>query len=142
VGGAHKGARARGHATWPGFSACVRAGPRRFAGKAELTGRPHGRARGDRRTEGTTHCADGAGSQDRERMQARGRRQPTPTYQPHQVEGWGESVWAKELALTGGAHLSGGAGMCTTSLGWTGQSWASWPLGWDVLAQVLIELIV
>jgi hypothetical protein len=57
-------------------------------------------------------------------MQARGRRQPAPTNQPHRVEGWGESVWAKELALTGGAHLSGGAGTCTTSLGWTGQSWA------------------
>jgi hypothetical protein len=40
VGGAQKGARARGQATWPRFSACVRAGPWRFARKAELTGGP------------------------------------------------------------------------------------------------------
>jgi hypothetical protein len=30
----------RGQATWPGISACVRAGPWRFTGKVELTGRP------------------------------------------------------------------------------------------------------
>jgi hypothetical protein len=42
VGGAQKGARVRGQATWLGFSACVRAGPWRFAGKAELTRRSHG----------------------------------------------------------------------------------------------------
>jgi hypothetical protein len=41
AGDAQKGAGVRGHATWPGISACVRADPRRFAGKAELTGRPH-----------------------------------------------------------------------------------------------------
>jgi hypothetical protein len=35
----------RGQAIWLGFSACMRAGPRRFAGKAELIGRPHGAAR-------------------------------------------------------------------------------------------------
>jgi hypothetical protein len=40
-----------GRATWPGISACVRkcarAGPRRGAGKAELTGGSHGAARGN-----------------------------------------------------------------------------------------------
>jgi hypothetical protein len=40
-GGAQKGAGVRGQAMWLGISACVHAGPRRFAGKAELTGRPH-----------------------------------------------------------------------------------------------------
>jgi hypothetical protein len=44
AGGAQKGARVRGRATWPGISACVLectcAGPQRVAGKAELTGVP------------------------------------------------------------------------------------------------------
>jgi hypothetical protein len=52
VGGAQKGAGVRGQAMWPGILACVRAGPRRFAGKPELTGRPHGAARGSERVEG------------------------------------------------------------------------------------------
>jgi hypothetical protein len=34
------GAGARAQTTWPEFSACVRAGPWHFAGKAELTGSP------------------------------------------------------------------------------------------------------
>jgi hypothetical protein len=34
-----------GQAMWPGISACVRASPRRFAGKAELIGRSHSAAR-------------------------------------------------------------------------------------------------
>jgi hypothetical protein len=50
VGGAQKGTGVRGQATWPRISACVRAGPRRFAGKAELTGRSHGAARESGRT--------------------------------------------------------------------------------------------
>jgi hypothetical protein len=44
-----KEAGVHGKATWPGISAYVRTGPRRFAGKAELTGRPHGAARGSER---------------------------------------------------------------------------------------------
>jgi hypothetical protein len=32
VGRAQKGARVRGQATWPGISACVRAGPQWFVG--------------------------------------------------------------------------------------------------------------
>jgi hypothetical protein len=58
VGGTQKGAGVRGQATWPGFSACVCAGPRRFAGKTELTGRSHGVERGSRCAGGTTHYAD------------------------------------------------------------------------------------
>jgi hypothetical protein len=50
AGGAQKGARVRGQATWLGISACVcectRVGPRRGAGKAELTWRSHSAARG------------------------------------------------------------------------------------------------
>jgi hypothetical protein len=42
AGGAQKGARVRGRATWSGISTyvreCARAGPRWGAGKAELTG--------------------------------------------------------------------------------------------------------
>jgi hypothetical protein len=46
AGGAQKGARVRGQATWPGISAGVRASPQRFTGKVKLTGRSHGTARG------------------------------------------------------------------------------------------------
>jgi hypothetical protein len=42
----------RGQATWSGISACVLAGPWRFAGKAELTGQSHVAARGSRRARG------------------------------------------------------------------------------------------
>jgi hypothetical protein len=41
-----------GQATWSGISSCVCAGPRWFAGKAELTGRPPGAARGSGRAGG------------------------------------------------------------------------------------------
>jgi hypothetical protein len=40
----------RWQATWLEFSACVRAGPRWFAGKAELTGWPHSAAMENGRT--------------------------------------------------------------------------------------------
>jgi hypothetical protein len=39
----------RGRATWPGISVCVRAGPWRVAGKAELTRGSHDAARGNGR---------------------------------------------------------------------------------------------
>jgi hypothetical protein len=43
VGGAQKGDRAHGQATWTDFSACVRArGSAAVAGKMELTGLAHG----------------------------------------------------------------------------------------------------
>jgi hypothetical protein len=45
AGDAQKGAGVRGQAMWPGISTCVRGGPWRFAGKAELTGRSYGAAR-------------------------------------------------------------------------------------------------
>jgi hypothetical protein len=83
VGDAHKGVGVRGQSTWPEFSACVRAGPRRFVGKAELTGRPHGAARENKRGEGTARCADGLGPRGRERTRARRRGQLAPTGQPH-----------------------------------------------------------
>jgi hypothetical protein len=51
----------RGQATWPGTSACVRAGPRRFAGKAKLTVRSHYAARENGRAEGTARYADRLG---------------------------------------------------------------------------------
>jgi hypothetical protein len=101
------------------ISACVRecahVGPRRGAGKAELTGRSHGAARGSRRAEGTTRCDDEAGPRGRDR---KGRasegnrcRQPGPTRQRgrERERGW-------KPPLTGGTHLSGGAG---ARPGWT-----------------------
>jgi hypothetical protein len=65
------------------FLTCVRAGPQRFAGKAELTGRPHDAARENRRMEGTPRCADKLGPLCRERTRARERGQLAPTSQPH-----------------------------------------------------------
>jgi hypothetical protein len=59
----------RGQATWPGILACMRTGPRRFAGKAELTGRSHGLARAVERTSGR---ADKRGPRDSERSCTRG----------------------------------------------------------------------
>jgi hypothetical protein len=49
----------RGQAMWLEFSACVRAGPRWFAGKAELTGWPHSAAMENGRTKETARCANG-----------------------------------------------------------------------------------
>jgi hypothetical protein len=40
------------------------------------------------------------------------------------VEGEGESVWARELPLVGGAHLSGGAGARARVGGSFGLGWA------------------
>jgi hypothetical protein len=61
VGDAQKGARVRGQAMWSGISTCMRAGPLWFAGKAELTGWPHGAARVNGRVEETVHRADETG---------------------------------------------------------------------------------
>jgi hypothetical protein len=55
----------RGQATWVGISACMRAGPRRFAGKAELIGRPHDAER-ERACGETVHRADRTGPRGRE----------------------------------------------------------------------------
>jgi hypothetical protein len=51
VGGAQKGARVRGRATWPEISVCVRECVRE---KAELTGGSHDVARGNRRVGGNS----------------------------------------------------------------------------------------
>jgi hypothetical protein len=92
----------RGQVTWAGISACVRAGPRWFAGKAELTGRPHGAARGSRRVGKTSHCDDETGPRDRDRKEARGRGRLAPTHWPHWEEGGRErereSAGGKETA--------------------------------------------
>jgi hypothetical protein len=91
AGGAQKGAGARGRASWLGISACVhecaRVGPRRGAGKAELTGRSHGaaRERESGRTGVTARRADEAGPRGREGKERTGegnwRRQCGPTGQ-------------------------------------------------------------
>jgi hypothetical protein len=68
-----------GQATWSGISVCVLAGPRQFAGKAELIRRSHGATRGSGRAEGTTRCADRTCLRGRDRKGgARASRQPAP----------------------------------------------------------------
>jgi hypothetical protein len=84
----------RGQATWPRILACMRAGPRWFAGKAELTRQPHGAARGRRRAGEMAHRADETGPRGRDGKEARGRGRLAPTHRPHWAEGGreGESV--------------------------------------------------
>jgi hypothetical protein len=112
-----KGSWGHGQATWPGLSACVRAGPRRFVGKAELTGRPHRVARENGRVEGIARCADGLGPRGRERTRARGRGQLAPIGRPTGQREGEESARARKPPLTGGAHLSGGA---------SARAWPRW----------------
>jgi hypothetical protein len=89
AGGAQKGAGVRGRATWLGISTCVRecvrVGPRRGTGKAELIGRSHGAARGSGHMGGTAQCADEAGPRGRDRKERASEgnrcRQPGPTRQ-------------------------------------------------------------
>jgi hypothetical protein len=111
-----------GQATWSGFLACVRAGTRRFTGKADLTGRPHGAARENGLAEGTTRRAEGLGP--RERTWARGRRQLGPTDWPHWTERGREWERASMSAVpTGGGRLSARAGACgLTRLNWAGRA--------------------
>jgi hypothetical protein len=78
VGGAQKGARMRGQVTWPRISACVRAGPRRFTGKAELTGQSHGE---------TVHHADGQAREAETERGTRASRRLAPTSRSHWAEG-------------------------------------------------------
>jgi hypothetical protein len=87
-----KGARVRGQATWLGFSACVRSGPRRFAGKAELTERSHVVERGSGCAGETTHRADETGPRGRDGKGACGRGRLAPTRWPHWAEGGGEGA--------------------------------------------------
>jgi hypothetical protein len=87
----------------------------------------HGDGRSDRgsygvetrsgRAGGMAPCADEAGPRGRERMWARRRRRQAPTDRPHWVEGGGESARGRKPPLTGGAHLSGGAGLDWVVLG-------------------------
>jgi hypothetical protein len=65
----------------------VRAGPRRFAGKVELTERPHGTARESEGAERTVRNVDGQGPRDKGRGRARRRRIPAPIDRPHRAEG-------------------------------------------------------
>jgi hypothetical protein len=57
----------RGQATWPGISTCMRAGPRRFMGKAEMTKQSHGTAGRERARDETVHRADRTGPRGRQR---------------------------------------------------------------------------
>jgi hypothetical protein len=117
AGSAQRELGVRGQATWLGISACVRAGPRRFAGKAELTGRPHSAERGSGRAEKRFIVLTGwAREAEREkgaRARATGADRPAP-----RCRGRGEgSVRGEKPPLTGGTHVSGSAG---ARPGWTG----------------------
>jgi hypothetical protein len=105
-----------GQATWSGISACVRAGPRRLAGKAELSGQSHGAVR-------ESGCAGKwlialmrrahEAKTERGRAGKGGRRRHTgPTGQRE-----GERAGGKKLSLTGGVHLLRSAGM---------RAWLRW----------------
>jgi hypothetical protein len=94
-------------------------------GEAELTGRPHGAARENRRVEETVHRADETGPRGRDRRGARERacdwhRQPGPTSRGRVRRARG----GRKPPRTGGAHLSSGAGAHAAPLGWSRQVWA------------------
>jgi hypothetical protein len=129
-----------GRATWRGISSCARecarVGPRRAAGKAELTRRSHGAARGSERAEGTARCADEAGPRGRDKR-AHERGQSVPTTRSHWAERGRESTRGRKLSLTGGTHLSGDAG--ARAHGLDGLSWAGWAaLAFSISLEFLI----
>jgi hypothetical protein len=63
AGRAQKGAGVRGQATWSRISACVRAGPWQFVGKAELTGQSMSQREGAGARRGMIHRANRMGPQ-------------------------------------------------------------------------------
>ena len=111
----------RGRATWPGIPAsvrdCARAGPRRVAGKAELTGGSHGAARENghatKRFSELTRRAREAERQKGARARATGADRGAPQGRGR----GGGGARGEKLPLTGGAHLSGGAGARAAPLG-------------------------
>jgi hypothetical protein len=125
VGGAQKGARVRGQATWPGFSACVRAGPRWFAEKAELTQRSHSVERGSGRARESAHRADETGQRCRDGKGCAGegdwRQHTGPTWQR---EGERERVGKETAADTWSPPVRRRGRVRAASLGWTGPAWA------------------
>ena len=94
----------RGQATWLGTLACMRAGPWRFAGKADLTRRSHGAARENRCAEGTTRCAGRLGPRGRENTGARAT--GADKLAPLGSERERGEERGNEKALTGGGRLS------------------------------------
>jgi hypothetical protein len=99
----------RGHATWPGIPVCVRAGPRWFAGKAELIGRPHGTQRGRAREaetkKGARARATGADRPDplgrgRGEGSARGEKTAADRWNPP-VSQRGRAAWLGRAGLAG-----------------------------------------
>jgi hypothetical protein len=118
--GAQKGTGVRGQAMRPGISACVRAGPRWFAGKAELTGRSHRSARrSSEQATGLTSRAHGT-----VRDGARAEEIDVDKSSPLGSEREWESACARTRAVTGRwgppIRLRGRA----RSL--AGPSWAGW----------------
>jgi hypothetical protein len=105
VGRAQKGARARGQATWPVFSACVRAWVSGGCGEDGVD-RAGPRCSEREGAEGTVRDADGRGPRDRERAGTRARGVGADRSAP---PGIGRAR-GRGLALTGGSHLSGKEG--------------------------------
>jgi hypothetical protein len=109
AGGAQKGAGVRGQATWSGISACVHAGPRRLAGKAELTGWSHGAVResgcAGKWLSALMRRAHEAKTERGRAGKGDWRRHTGPTGQRE-----GERAGGKKPPLTGGVHLLHSAG--------------------------------
>jgi hypothetical protein len=137
-----KRAGVRGQATWPGISACVRecarAGPRRDARKAELTGGFHSTARGNGHAGETVQHADEAGPRGREGEVRAGNwlRQSGPTGQRergrrHELRGNVANRWSPPVRRRRRVRVA--------PLGWTGPVWAA--LGFSIFLEFLIAFL-
>jgi hypothetical protein len=128
--GLKKGVGARGRASWPRIpatcaSARVLVHSERGEGRADRGG-PRRRERERASAQGNDSASGRAGPQGREGRGARGRRnwhrQLGPTGQRARERE--RRVRERELPLTSGSHLSGGAG--ARAHGLSGPSWAGW----------------
>jgi hypothetical protein len=102
------------------------------AGRAELTGRVHGAER-EREKRGawatTQRLAKRACEIEREEGCARAK-QLAPTGRPQRAESERERARERKPPLTGGSHLSGGAG--ARARGLAGPSWAAFPFSFSL----------
>ena len=101
---------------------CARAGSRRGAGKAELTGGAHGASRERASAWGNDLTSGKVGSQGRGKRGARAKGTSADILAPLGRERERVSARGKKPLLTGGAHLAGGAGTQPCWAGWAGLS--------------------
>jgi hypothetical protein len=119
---------------------CARAGPRQGAGKAELTGGSHGAARGNGRAGETVQRADEVSPRGREGEERAGEGN---WHRHHGTTGQrerGRRHGLRETPLTGGSHLSGGAGARPRfRWGLDGPVWDA--LGFSIFLEFLIAFL-